>query len=156
MVWISAGVVSWCLSTYIFTRLLLPVTLSATAYLNENMASFSWAASALRVLIPQIPAYLLSFIFCMGLGRVSRVTLVRVAGFIVAAGGISLYYHLMQLAGYVGHHYEGGGSALDWMVLGMISLVFISPLFAVMGSLAGNMIRKRAVEKGPAKRPNIK
>lgn len=142
--WITAGLASWCLSTYLFSRLMLPLTFHATGYLHENLPSFPWTAAALGILMPQFPLYLLSFFLCMGLGRVFRVSPARVGGFAVAAGGISLYFHVMQLAGYVGHHYGGGESALNRILVGMVSLVFISPLFALMGSLAGEMLKDAA------------
>lgn len=144
-IWILSGFFSWCLSTYIFTGLMLPVAFRITAAVS-GIPTLSWAVPALRVLIPHIPAYLLGFVFCLILGRVSRVTIPRIGGFIVAANGVSLYYHMMQLAGLLTHHYGGSGSsALSWILLGLVSMLVISPFFIIMGSLAGRAMRKRAI-----------
>jgi len=135
-----AGSVSWWLFTYLLSGVMLPLTFSLTAALDD-IAFSQWAVPALKILMPHIPAYLLDLGFCLVLGMKSRVTILRVACFTVAANGVCLYYHVMQLTGSIAHGKDASGR--EWIILGMISPLIISPLFAVMGSLAGRSIRKR-------------
>ena len=143
LIWIITGFISWYISIYFFNPLVLPIVPPAISFL-ENLGTPELFLITSNVLLSHISEYVLSFIFALALSYFSKATKSRIIGFIFAANAVSLYYHLLQLFGYTKHYSNLPTSAIIWIIQGLISILVISPLFAIIGSLIGNRIKRSA------------
>ena len=144
LIWIITGFLSWCISIYFFNPLVLPIVPPAISFL-ENLGTPELFLITSNVLLSHISEYVLSFIFALALSYFSKATKSRIIGFIFAANAVSLYYHLLQLFGYTKHYSNLPTSAIIWIIQGLISILLISPFFAIIGSLLGRTLGKTGV-----------
>ena len=136
--WMMSGIFSWYLYTYVFAGRGLPVIPGVINTL-ENSGAPRLLMPVFCVLIPHIPEYLLCFVFCFLLCLFSQFSRFGIIAFIIAANAVPLYYQLMQIYGYYKYYHDLQTAAPIMMGIGLMSTIVISPLFALMGGLAGNM-----------------
>ncbi len=148
-IWAVMGLFSWQISIYVFRFWISPLVPPAVGFVKKAGAS-NLVVITLETLLSHIAEYVLYFGFALALGYFSKSTKFRIFGFVIAANAVALYYHLLQLFGYAKHYSHLPTSAIVWITQGLISILIVSPFFTIMGSRAGNTLKKGRAASPPA------
>ena len=142
LLWLGTGLLSWCLTVYVFHFLVSPLFIESFRTINAGGHPMLIKHVA-NMFYSHMPAFLLGFLFAFILGLYSDATPPRVLLFVIGAVAVALYLQVGSLFAYWRQYDEIPGWAVASIVQGFISSLLIVPLLSVCGSSIGSLLRSR-------------
>ena len=146
LLWTGSGVLSWYLSTYIFTYILSPSFIKLIREINAIPAA-SFIKNVANMFFVYASDFLLCFLSALALSLWTKSTKSRLASFILGAIVVRIFTQIDVLVSQIGHYSEIPAWAVTSLVQGLIPPVLIVPLFSISGSNVGRFIKVRKRSK---------
>jgi len=136
----GTGILSWCLSTYLFTYILSPVFIKLIREINAIPAAFFFKNVA-NMFFVYISDFFLCFVFALALSLWTESTKTRLALFILGAIAVRIYAQVDVVISQIRHYSEVPAWAVTSIAQGLIPPILIVPIFSILGSKVGRSIR---------------
>ena len=146
ILWLASGVLSWLLSIYLFFYVTAPLLIGFSRNVNTTIHS-AFIRNAANLFYTTISISFLCFVFALLLSLFGRYTKIRLTLFVLGAVVFKFYAKILALINYM----KLFPNLSPWASFGpeFISILFIVPLFSILGSRSGSFLKKRIPLRSP-------
>ena len=141
-IWMSTGVLSWYVSTYLFSYIVSPLFIRYVRIINA-VTHWVFIKDMANMFFTNFADFILSFVFALILSLITKFTWFRLVLYVFGAIAFSVYGKLENLTNFIRIYPELPSGAMTSFIQGFISLLLLVPISAIAGSKFGTYIKMK-------------